>query len=256
MLAQRVRFVLVAPSRAGNVGAAARALRVMGFSRLVVVAPRAADFRTDAEAVAFASRAGDVLAGAVECGSLTEALAGVSLAFAMTGYARVFGPRLLSMREAAGQARAELERGQGEVAFVFGTERNGLTNDDVERCQVCCFIPAATDYGSLNLAQAVQVAAYECRLQLVDAGARNAAPFADEPAATVDAIERLHEHLERALIELGYLDPAQPRRLASRLRRLVNRAQPSAQEVDILRGIAAAIIERKSARAGRKSGGG
>jgi len=242
--------VLVAPSHPGNIGAAARALKTMGWHRLAVVAPKVVEFRTHEAAIAFASNAQDVLRASAVHASLADALQGVRQAFAMTGYAREFGPQLVELRSAVVQARDALAE-PGDIAFVFGTERDGLRNEDVERCQACCAIPADADYGSLNLAQALQVVAYECRLAIGDAG-KVASQFGDDPPATVESIEAMHRHLEQALVSLGYLDPAQPKRLMSRLRRLITRAQPSAKEIDILRGIAAAIIERRSERVGRK----
>ncbi len=250
-IADRVRFVLVAPSHPGNIGAAARAVKTMGWHRLAVVAPKVEEFRAHEAAVAFASNAQDVLRSATAHASLADALHGVQLAFAMTGYAREFGPRLIDLRGAAAEAHRALAR-PGEVAFVFGTERDGLRNEDIERCQACCAIPSDPGYGSLNLAQAVQVVAYECRLALGDAGTVTSR-FHVEPPAPIESIEAMYAHLEHALAALGYLDPAQPKRLMARLRRLIARAQPTATEVDILRGIAAAIIERKSERVGRKS---
>jgi tRNA/rRNA methyltransferase len=253
--ADRVRFVLVAPSHPGNIGAAARAIRTMGFSRLLVVAPREADFRSHPEAVAFATHAVDVLQRSGVHERLATALDGVRLSFAMTGYAREFGPPLVDLRSAAARARAHLAGAPGDVAFVFGAERNGLSNEDVERCSACCAIAAEAQAASLNLAQAVQVAAYECRLALAGAAIdARLTPFPDEPPARHDRLEAMLAHLEQALVTLGYLDPAQPKRLMSRLRRLLARAQPSDAEVDILRGIAAAIIERRAERAGRKGG--
>lgn len=249
-LARRVRFVLVAPSHPGNIGAAARAVKAMGFARLVVVNPRVADFRRDPEAVALSVGAVDVLQSAADHAALVPALAGVTCAFAMTGYTREFGPPLLDLRTACVGAGARLGAEAGEVAFVFGTERSGLTNDEVECCHASCAIPADPLHGSLNLAQAVQVTAYEMRVALC---ARPPADrFASEPAASVDALEGLYAHLGEALVALGYLDPGVPRKLLSRLRRLLARAQPTASEVDILRGVCAAIITRKSERAGRR----
>lgn len=252
MLADRVRFVLVEPSHPGNVGAAARAVKAMGFARLVVVAPREPDFKRHPEALAFAVGAADVLAAATVSANLGDALTGVHTAYAMTGYTREFGPPLLALREAAAHASATLAQVGGDVAFVFGTERTGLANADVERCQACCAIPANPDFASLNLAQAVQVTAYECRLALLEGGGAVASRFAEEPPVSVEAREKMLAHLEQALIELEYLDPENPGRLMPRLRRLFNRAQPTASENDILRGIAAAIVERKSERIGRK----
>ncbi len=253
---ERVRFVLVGPSHPGNIGAAARALKVMGFARLAVVAPRDPQFKQHPEAAAFAVGAADVLAAAAVYTDLPAALDGVQTAYALSGYTREFGPRLLPLREAAAEAQATLAAAPAEVAFVFGTERTGLANADVERCQACCAIPADPDFSSLNLAQAVQVVAYECRLALIDNGGTVASRFAEEPAAPVAAREGVMAHLEQALRALGYLDPAAPGQLMPRLRRLLNRAQPTASEIAILRGIAAAIIERKSERIGRKGGAG
>lgn len=252
--ASRVRFVLVAPSHPGNIGAAARAIKTMGFARLAVVTPREPDFKSHAQAVAFAAGAADVLARASVHVDLVDALRGVHFALAMTGYSREFGPRLVDLRTAAAQARALLDAGGGvaaEVAFVFGTERSGLLNEDVERCHACCAIPADPANPSLNLAQAVQVAAYECRLAL-HAAAVPHDRFAGEPPASVDAVEGMLAHLERALVAIGYHDPAEPKHLMARLRRLLARARPTPSEIDILRGICAAIERRKDERRGRR----
>lgn len=250
-LASRVRFVLVSPSHPGNIGAAARALKAMGFGRLSVVSPREEAFRSHADAVAFATHGGDVLERAESPSNLTQALAGVRRAYAMTSHAREFGPRLVDVRSAAAEMRGLLEYPDYEVAFVFGPERTGLANVDVERCHACCAIPADPQHGSLNLAQAVQVVAYECRLALLETlrAPLVVDPFEHDAPATVEATEGMLDHLERALVLLGYLDPEDPRRLLARMRRLLARAQPTSSEVDILRGIAAAIIQRKSDRA-------
>lgn len=252
MQPDRVRFVLVEPSHPGNIGAAARAVKAMGFGRLAVVAPRVAEFKLHPEALAFAVGAADVLRLATVAATLADALVGVHTAYAMTGYTREFGPRLVAIRDAAAEVGAALAAIAGDVAFVFGTERTGLTNADVECCQACCAIPAHPRFASLNLAQAVQVTAYECRLALVANGGTLVTRFTDEPPVSVDAREKMIAHLEQALIAIEYLDPAHPGRLMARLRRLFNRAQPTASENDILRGIAAAILERKSERVGRK----
>jgi tRNA/rRNA methyltransferase len=254
--ASRLRFVLVAPSHPGNIGAAARALKTMGLACLHVVQPKLPDFATHPEAVALATHGADVLAATRSHTSLTEALDGVSLAFAMTGYAREFGPPLLDLRSAAALAAQEVRSGAGDIAFVFGTERSGLTNDEVAHCQRSCAIPADPLHGSLNLAQAVMVAAYECRVALTGGAiAAASAPYEADPPASVARLEGLYAHLEQALIAAGFLDGEAPRRLMPRLRRLFARARPSDKEVDILRGICAALEQPKRERIGTRLGG-
>ncbi len=158
----------------------------MGFRRLVIVNPRFADYREHPEAVALATGGNDVLAESQTRASLSQALEGVTTAYAMTGYDRQFGPPMVDVRRAALQtAQALSSRKEGDVAFVFGTERDGLRNEDVERCQFCCAIPASAEFSSLNLAQAVQVTAYECQLA-VKGGADiqpEQARFVDDEAA-------------------------------------------------------------------------
>jgi tRNA/rRNA methyltransferase len=251
-VAAAVRFVLVEPSHAGNIGAAARAIATMGFERLLVVAPRDPMFKVAPEARALAVGAAAILDAARCPASLAEALDGVTLAFAMTGYDREFGPPFCELRDAAGLAGDHLEAGAGEVAFVFGTERTGLSNHDVELCHRCCAIPAAAAHSSLNLAQAVQVTAYECsmarRIGSGDAAAV-ASRFEPEPPPAVSELDAMYRHLEEGLVALGVLDPAQPRRTMPRLRRLLARAFPSAADVALLRGIFTAMIESKADRA-------
>ena len=255
----RIRFVLVAPSHPGNIGSAARAIKTMGFRRLTVVEPRYADYRTQPEAIALSTGAADVLASSESHSTLPEALIGVATAYAMTGYDRQFGPPLIDVRSAALQAvQAISERADGDIAFVFGTERDGLPNADVERCQFCCAIPASAEFSSLNLAQAVQVAAYECQIALrgmPNVRASQARFGEAEPPAGVDALEGLYVHLEQAMVAIGYLDPNEPKRLMARLRRLFNRARPTQTELDVLRGISAAIVQSRRERAGRKKPG-
>jgi tRNA/rRNA methyltransferase len=250
--AARACFVLVQPSHPGNIGAAARAIRTMGHADLRIVAPRLPDFRTHPEAIALAAGAGDVLAAARGFAALADALQDVSLAFAMTGYPRQFGPPLLDVAEAARRGAEHVARDPGQVAFVFGGERSGLVNADVERCTFSCAIDADPVNGSLNLAQAVQIAAYESRRAgLAAAATRPPRHFSADPAATAAQLEALHAHFERMMLTVGFLDADRPRHLRARLRRLLARAHPTTAEVAILRGICAAAIEAKSLRAGR-----
>ncbi|WP_248320081.1 RNA methyltransferase [Caballeronia sp. Sq4a] len=236
------RFILVEPSHPGNVGAAARALKTMGFARLVLVAPRVADVKNDPEAIAMASGADDVLACAHVVDSLADALVGVHWSVALTARTREYGPPHMPPRVVGERAR-ELTH-HGDIALVFGNERTGLSNADVERCSALAHIPANPAYSSLNLAQAVQVLAYELRLAF-----HQAAPVAT-PGETVvqlapsDEIEGMYAHLEEALIALSFLDPANPKKLMSRVRRLFARAGLEREEVNILRGIAKHILLR------------
>ena len=234
------RFVLVQPSHAGNVGAAARAIKVMGFSDLVLVAPRFADVTTRDEAVAFASGAVDVLHAARVVATLAEALDGVSHVCATAMTPRDFGPPTHSPRDHF----AALGARQPDIAFVFGSERFGLANEDVYRCHVCLSIPAAPDYGSLNLAQAVQLLAYEWRVAL---GGFDVVPRSAQAAfADARAVQGLLEHWREVLIEIGYLDPAAPKKLMPRLNQLANRALLTEEEVHILRGVARAMTRPKN----------
>jgi tRNA/rRNA methyltransferase len=229
------RFVLVNTSHAGNVGAAARALRVMGFHDLVLVAPRWPDVLQRDETVAMASGALDVLHHARVVATLAEALDGVEHVCATAMTPRDFGPPTRAPR-----AHFETLAAQPpSVAFVFGSERFGLSNDDVYRCHVCLSIPTDPGYGSLNLAQAVQLVAYDWRMALggFTVQERTAAPA----VADAQAVQGLLDHWREALVAVGYLDPAAPKKLLPRLNQLLNRAQPTEEEVHILRGIARAM---------------
>ncbi len=236
------RFVLVEPSHPGNVGAAARALKTMGFSRLVLVAPRVPHVQSDPEAVAMASGADDVLASAHVVSTLGEALSGVHWSIALTARTREYGPPRLAPRAAAAHACTQVER--GDIALVFGNERTGLANEHVEQCSALAHIPANPAYSSLNLAQAVQVLAYELRVAFLE----QASEPAQQPAADTgtlaqsDEIERMYLHLENALIALDFLDPRNPKKLMPRLRRLFARTGLEREEVNILRGIAKHIL--------------
>jgi tRNA/rRNA methyltransferase len=240
-------FVLVEPSHPGNVGAAARAIKTMGFSRLVLVAPRIAHVQSDPEAVAMASGADDVLASASIVPALSDALAGVRWSVALTARVREYGPPQLAPREAANEAARQAAA--GDIAFVFGNERTGLSNEHVERCSALAHIPANPAYSSLNLAQAVQVLAYELRVAFLGERAAAASGEALSERASGEEIERMFLHLENALIALEFLDPANPKKLMSRLRRLFARAGLEREEVNIVRGIAKHILLLKS-RAG------
>lgn len=259
-LAGRVAFVLVAPSHPGNIGSAARAIKTMGFTDLRVVAPKVAEYRTHPEAIALSTTSVDVLEHSRDYATLTDALEDVALSFAMTGYSREFGPPLETIRESADRAAMWLEtpeNNQTKCAFVFGCERSGLTNEDVERCQFCAAIPANPESQSLNLAQSVQIAAYEMHLALLAADHADnlyawQERFARDPAASVKAIEGFYKHWEEAMISCGALNPAEPKNMMEISRRLFGRAGMTQVEVDMMRGICAAIILPRRLRAGSK----
>jgi tRNA/rRNA methyltransferase len=241
-LFKRLRFVLVETSRPGNIGAAARAIKTMGFSELVLVNPRFADATRQDEAIAFASGAQDVMEGARIVGSINEALADCNFAAAVTARLREFSPPVVAPRALAAQLAGDSGL---NAALVFGNERFGLPNDVVERCNVLINIPANPEYSSLNLAQAVQVLAYECRV----AACGDGLPVTDigfqGDAAGVAQIDGMYQHLEQALVAIDFLDPANPKKLMSRLKRLFSRTQMEAEEVNILRGIAKQILQKK-----------
>ncbi|MCE4059014.1 RNA methyltransferase [Pandoraea sputorum] len=258
-LFDQVRFVLNETSHPGNVGSAARAIKTMGFGRLVLAAPRAgADVLRDPEAIALASGADDVLANTLIVPDLVTALQGVSWAVALSARSREYGPPNAEPRESA--AIAVQHAGQAEaVAFVFGSERTGLSNADVDRCNALVHIPANPVYSSLNLSQAVQLIAWEMRMACL-AQARGDAPqvvtvatpvtdtASHDALATRDDVEGMLAHLERALVELDFLDPDNPKKLMTRLRRLFAKSHLEREEVNILRGISKHILERKVRR--------
>ncbi|MCM8595040.1 RNA methyltransferase [Accumulibacter sp.] len=241
LLHSRVRIVLSRTSHPGNIGAAARAMKTMGLSRLVLVDPRSFP---DDEATARAAGADDILASARVCQTLDDALANTVFACAVSARIRHLGPPAIDARAAASEI---LEMtGDGEVALLFGNETSGLSNVEVQRCARMAFIPANPEYSSLNLASAVQLLCYELRLAAF-AGhpprAERTVPFAS-PRATAQEVEGFHEHLERVMIGSGFLDPRRPGQLLPKLRRLFARAGLERDEVNILRGVFDAVERR------------
>lgn len=238
-LFDRLRFVLVETSHPGNIGAVARAMKTMGFSQLVLVNPRFPDAATHEDAIAFASGALDVLTAARVVGSIDEALDGCNYAAALSARLREFSPPVTAPRALAAQLAAEPSL---NAALVFGSERYGLPNEIIEKCNVLINIPANPDYSSLNIAQAVQVLAYEARLAGVG-DSRPATPVGFQgDAASVAQIDGMYAHLEQALVAIDFLDPDNPKKLMPRLRRLFSRTQLETEEVNILRGIARQIM--------------
>lgn len=235
-----VRLVLVGTTHPGNIGAAARAMKNLGLRRLVLVSPL---LFPHAEATARAAGADDVLAAAQVVGSLDQALSGCRLVLGISARRRgIAGPELDPRQCAAQVAESSL---QTEVALVFGRESSGLNNDEMDRCHFLVRIPTEPEFGSLNLAVAVAIIAYELRLAtLAVSEADSIGPR--RPPATAEEMTHFYAHLQQVLLATGFLNPANPRQLMRRLRRLFNRAQPDQNEINIVRGILASIQAYRS----------
>ena len=227
---QNIRVVLARPSHPGNIGSAARAMKTMGLTRLTLVAPR--EFPST-EAVTLASGAADVLEQATLCASLQEALADVSVAAALTSRRREIATPLLTPRQACPSLLARAAAGE-QVALVFGNETFGLSIEEVELCNVLVTIPGNPAYFSLNLAQAVQVLAYE---RFSHTGQDLDALRPEVESATQQQVEGFYQHLEHTLTHIGFFERRPSERLMRRLRTLFNRSQLQREEIDILRGM-------------------
>lgn len=259
----KTRFILIQTSHAGNVGGAARAMKTMGFDDLVLVAPRWANVLRREETIQRASGANDVLANTRVVDSLDEALDGVSHLCATAMTPRDFGPPTRSPRQhfdmlfnnkqtnecsKASDAFYIKNNAPDGVAFLFGCERFGMSNEDVYRSHVCLSIPTLPTFGSLNLAAAVQLIAYEWRLAL---GGFDL-PLTGTPVAhqaSAQAVQGMLTHWEQALAAIGFLDPAAPKKLMPRLNQLFNRAQLTEEEIHILRGVAKAMQQSAARQA-------
>jgi len=229
-----IRIVLINTSHPGNIGATARAMKVMGLQHLHLVTPKTFP---SAEATAMASGADDLLQRAVIHDSLESALDGCSLVLGTSARMRSLPMPQMDLRKAAESALAEHE-GQ-EIAILFGMERYGLTNDEIQRCHQLVHIDANPGYGSLNLSQAVQVMAYELRMAAIGESGTHIEP-SDWIPVDAGQMELFFVHLEQTLLDIHFLNPEQPKRLMARMRRLFNRARPDQNEINILRGILAA----------------
>ena len=239
----KTRFILINTSHAGNVGGTARAMKVMGFSDLVLVAPRWANVLNREETIQRSSGALDVLKNARVVDTLDEALDGMTHLCATAMTPRDFGPPTVTPRAHFAALTAPEAQASGlrpeSVAFLFGSERFGMQNEDVYRCHACLSIPTDPKFGSLNLAAAVQLIAYDWR----EALGGFAVQSATLPARLADAAEvaGMLGHWEQALADIGFLDPQAPKKLMPRLNQLFNRAQLSTEEIHILRGVAKAM---------------
>ena len=226
----RLRIVLVEPTHPGNIGAVARAMKAMDLQRLWLVAP--ARFPS-AEATARAAGADDVLHEARVVESVDDALADCGLVLGTTARVRRIEWPVFDARE--GARRSVAQAAETPVAVLFGRERSGLTNAEIDKCHALIRIPVSPHFSSLNVAAAVQIMTYEIRLAAHGRSVTTAAR--PSPAATGGELEGFYRHLEDTLVRIDYLDPAAPKLLMRRLRRLFSRAEPDRAEINILRGI-------------------
>ena len=228
-----IHVVLSHTSHPGNIGAAARAMKTMTLSSLSLVNPQQFPH---ADATARASGADDILASARVFDDIDAALAEHRLVIGASTRTRTIPCPVISPAECARLACDESRAGQ--VAILFGCEQSGLSNAEIDRCHKLVQIPGNPEYSSLNLAAAVQIICYE--IYVAALGGNHPSPAAGQDAVSADEMERFYQHLEQTLVELGFLDPANPRQLMRRLRRLYNRARPDENEVNILRGMLSA----------------
>ncbi len=232
--ASPIRFVLFEPSHPGNIGAAARAIKVMGYTDLVLVNPEKE--HPHPESRARSAHAREVLLNARVTDTLAEAVAGCGMVVGASARRRRLNWPEYSPRECGVEAvHASRDK---PVAIVFGNEKAGLTNEELNLCNALVYIPTNSEYTSLNLAAAVQVLSYECR---VAEDITDVRPEPESPNASSDEVELFYEHLEKVIVNSGFLDPNNPRNLMRRLRRLYNRAQLDENEVNIMRGILSSV---------------
>jgi len=252
----QIRVVLINTSHPGNIGAAARAMKTMGISDLVLVDPQGYENGKPTQetwevAEARASGALDVLENAKVVATLAEATADCAVVMGTSARSRHIPWPLMHPRKAAAKA-VEAGKASNKVALVFGRERTGLTNDELAQCQVHIHVPTNPDYSSLNVAAAVQVLCYEIRMTHLDDSGELAADYAgqwgvswDNELATQNEMNGFFQHLEETLVEIDFLDPNNPKQLMPRLRRLFQRAAPDKIEVNILRGILKMVLKNR-----------
>jgi TrmH family RNA methyltransferase len=230
-----IRIVLVEPSHPGNIGAAARAMKNMSLEHLYLVSP---EKYPHADAIARAAGADDVLGAAVVTDSLQAATANCAVVLGASARLRTMSWPQFDPRQAAEEVCRVSQTSR--VAIVFGRERTGLTNEELDLCHYLVHIPCNEKFSSLNLAAAVQVLSYEVLVACSQEPRQPVSAVNEIPANQLE-MQRFYQHLEETLISIDFLDPAQPKKLMRRLRRLFNRAQPQQTEVNILRGILTAV---------------
>ena len=236
---ENIRFVLVGTTHPGNIGAAARAMKTMGLTKLHLVEPL---HYPNAEATARASGADDVLANAVVHQDLVSAITGCHQVYGMSARLRHLPIPVVDPRQAVAQIQQQADDSQ--IAILFGREHSGLSNEELDKCQHLINIPANPDYSSLNLAAAVQVFAYELKMSF-DPSIEVGRVGEEREAIDAKDLEHLYQHFEQSLTEIGFLDPENPKNLMRRLKRLFNRADLDRNELQILHGILRAAENNK-----------
>ncbi|CAM3541660.1 tRNA (cytidine/uridine-2'-O-)-methyltransferase TrmJ [Vibrio aerogenes CECT 7868] len=238
---EQIKIVLVGTSHSGNIGSAARAMKVMGLKQMVLVSP---ECEVDAQAIALAAGASDIALNALKVSNLEQAIDDCSLVVGTSARSRTLSWPMLDPRECGELFAVESE--QSQVALVFGRERTGLTNEELQKCDYHVAIPANPEYSSLNLAMAVQTLCYELRV------ASLARKQSEYPLQENTEYPRHHElemfygHLEKVLCKTHFINEAQPSQVMNKLRRLFSRARPETQELNILRGILTSVEKLSS----------
>lgn len=234
-ITKNIRIVMVETTHPGNIGAAARAMKTMGHKNLYLVKPK---IFPSAEVTARAAGADDILATAVVCNSLDEALQDCLLVVATSARDRSIPWPVYKPDDCARQIIATAQTGQ--VAIIFGRESSGLTNVEIERCNAMIKIPTNPDFNSLNIASAIQLICYEITNSIINLNNDTSNKASDINLASSGQLIQFYDHLEQCMIDLNFYNPGKPRRLMRRLKRLFNRARLDDNEINILRGLLAA----------------
>lgn len=233
---QNIRIVLVETSHTGNMGSVARAMKTMGLTNLYLVNPLV---KPDSQAIALAAGASDVIGDAKIVDTLDEALAGCSLVVGTSARSRSLPWPMLDPRECG--IKSVEEGQQAPVALVFGRERVGLTNEELQKCHYHVAIAANPEYSSLNLAMAVQIIAYEVRMAFLQSQETVKEEYEASPYPLVDDLERFYQHMEQMMVNSGFIREGNPGQVMSKMRRLFTRARPERDELNILRGMLSSI---------------
>ncbi|MCX8956793.1 tRNA (cytosine(32)/uridine(32)-2'-O)-methyltransferase TrmJ [Erwinia psidii] len=240
---QNIRIVLVETSHTGNMGSVARAMKTMGLSNLWLVNPLV---KPDSQAIALAAGASDVIGEARIVDTLDDALAGCSLVIGTSARSRSLPWPMLDPRECGVKSVHEAQ--QAPVALVFGRERVGLTNEELQKCHYHLAIAANPEYSSLNLAMAVQIIAYEVRMAFLALPETARPEYETSPYPLVDDLERFYQHLEQMMTHSGFIREGSPGQVMSKMRRLYTRARPERDELNILRGMLSSLEKPKGDR--------